>query len=97
MTYALQYDAPADVQMYRQVSAAIGDEQPKGLVAHLVLEVEGGLRHINVWDSQEDWQRYHDERVEPAVHAVLRAAGFTDMPPDPPMHELKLVDIRLGN
>lgn len=96
MAYALQYDVPADEPVYRQVRAAIGDEQPKGLVAHIVIKVEAGLRHIGVWDSPEDWQRFHDERVEPAVHAVLRAAGFTEMPPDPPVHELELIDVWRG-
>ena len=96
MSYALQYDVPADEQMYRQIRAAIGHEQPKGLVAHVVVEVEGGLRHIDVWDSQEDWRRFQDERVEPAVHSVLSAAGFTEMPPDPPVQELKLIDVWLG-
>ncbi len=96
MSYALQYDVPSNAQMYQQVKAAIGDALPKGLVAHLVVEVDGGLRHIDVWDSQEDWERFHDERVEPAVHSVLRSAGFTDMPPDPPIQELKLIDVWLG-
>jgi hypothetical protein len=66
-------------------------------VAHLVVEFDGGLRHIEVWDSQEDWQRFHDERVEPAVHKVLSAAGFTEMPPDPPIKPLKLIDVWLGS
>jgi hypothetical protein len=96
MSYALVYDVPATEEMYRQVRSAIGDEQPKGLVAHLVVHAGSGLRHIGVWDSQEDWQRFHDERVEPAVHAVLTAAGFTQMPPDPPVQELRLVDVWIG-
>jgi hypothetical protein len=97
MPYALQYDVPADEAMYRKVKAAIGDEQPKGLVAHLVVQVEGGLRHIDVWDSQEDWQRFHHDRVEPAVHAVLTRAGFTQLPQGPPVTELDLVDVWLGS
>jgi hypothetical protein len=96
MSYALLYDVPADEQMYRQVRAAIGDEQPEGLVAHLVLQTDDGLRHIGVWESQEDWQRFHDARVEPAVHTVLAAAGFTEMPSDPPVEELKLIDVWIG-
>lgn len=96
MSYALQYDVPADEGIYRQVQAAIGDDQPKGLVAQLVVQVDSGLRHISVWDSEEDWQRFHDERIEPAVHAVLSAAGFTEMPPDPPVQPLQLIDVRLG-
>ena len=96
MAYALRYDVPADERMYRQVRARIGDEQPEGLIAHLVVHAEGGLRHIGVWDSEDDWQRFHDARVAPAVHAVLSAAGFTEMPPDPPVEELQLVDIWIG-
>lgn len=96
MTHALVYDVPADEQMYRQVKAAIGDETPKGLVVHLVLKTDSGLRHIGVWESEQDWQRFHDERSGPAVHAVLKAAGFTEMPPDPPVQELNLIDLWLG-
>ncbi|MGH9185035.1 MAG: hypothetical protein ACRD0U_04335 [Acidimicrobiales bacterium] len=97
MSYALFYDVPADKEMYRHVKAAIGDEQPKRLVVHLVVQTDGGLRHIGVWESQADWQRFHDERVEPAVHAVLTAAGFTQMPPDPPVQDLDLVDVWIGS
>jgi len=93
MSYAMLYDVPADEETYRRVNAAIGDEKPKGLIVHLVLQAEGGLRHIGVWGSQQDWQRFHDERLEPAVHSVLTAAGLTEMPPDPPVQEFELVDV----
>jgi hypothetical protein len=93
MPYALRYDVPADEDMYRQVKARIGDEQPHGLIAHLVVQSDHGLCHIGVWDSPDAWRRFHDDRVEPAVHAVLTAAGFTAMPPDPPVEELNLVDV----
>jgi hypothetical protein len=96
MSYALVYDVPAAEEMYRQVKAAMGDEQPKGLVVHLVLQTDNGLRHIGVWDTEEDWQRFHDGRVEPAVHKVLAAAGVTEMPPEPPVQEFKLIDVQLG-
>jgi hypothetical protein len=96
MSYAMLYDVPADEEMYRQVNAAIGDEKPDGLVVHLVLQADTGLRHIDVWDSQQDWQRFRDDRLEPAVHAVLTAAGLTEMPPAPPVQEFKLVDVWIG-
>jgi len=53
-------------------------------------------RSVSPDDSREDWQRFHAERVEPAVHTVLTAAGFTEMPPEPPIEELKLVDVWIG-
>ena len=96
MSYALLYDVPADEETYRRVNEAIGDEKPEGLVVHLVLQAESGLRHIGVWDSRQDWQRFRDERLQPAVHAMLAAAGFTQMPPDPPVQEVKLVDVWVG-
>ena len=93
--FAFSYDVPASEDMYRAVKAAIGDEAPAGLLAQLVVRTDGGLRHIGVWSSAADWQRFHDERVEPAVHAMLRGAGFTEMPPDPPIATLDLVDVWL--
>ena len=96
LPYALSYDVPADEDMYRQVKARIGDEQPRGLIAHFIVQADRGLRHIGVWESQEDWQRFRDERVEPAVHAVVTAGGFTEMPPAPPVEELKVVDVSIG-
>jgi hypothetical protein len=96
MSYAMLYDVPADEEMYRRVNKAIGDEMPEGLVVHLVLGAESGLRHIEVWDSQQDWQRFHDERLEPAIHAVLTESGLTEMPSGPRVQEFKLVDVWIG-
>lgn len=97
MPYAFCFEVPANKDLYRQVKARIGDEQPSGLIAHLVVQADRGLRHIGVWDTQDDWQRFHDERVEPAVHAVLTAAGFTELPADPPVEELNLIDVWIGD
>jgi hypothetical protein len=97
MTYACSYEVPATEEMYREVRRLIGDDTPDGLVAHVVVRSETGLRHLEVWDSEDSWTRFHDDRVEPAVHAVLKAAGFTEMPPDPPVEQLDLVDVWLGS
>ena len=97
MPYALQYDVPADEQFYRRVAAEIGDERPEGLVAHLVVRRDGGLRHIEVWDSKTEWERFRTERVEPALDKAFAAAGFAHRPPRPPMLEMDLVDVRLGS
>jgi hypothetical protein len=82
--------------MYRKVRRLIGDDTPDGLVAHVVVRSEAGLRHLEVWDSEDSWTRFHDDRVQPAVHHVLRAAGFTEMPPEPQVEQLDLVDVWLG-
>lgn len=97
MSYAFSYQVPASEQMYCEVKGLVGDEQPKGLVVHVVVRVEGGLRHLEVWETKEDWDRFHHERIEPALNQVLSAAGSTQMPPDPPIDRLELVDVWLGS
>ena len=96
MPYAFQYDVPADKEFYRRVAAEIGDEHPKGVVAHVVVKCDGGLRHIGVWESKEDWERFRAERVTPALERVFAAVGVTHAPPPPPEQELELVDAVLG-
>ena len=96
MAYADEYQGPADEALYREVQARIGDERPQGLLAHLVLGVEGGVRHIGVWASEQHWQQFQARRVQPAVHAVLRDRGMVAMPPPPPVRELQLIDVQLS-
>jgi hypothetical protein len=96
MTYAFFYDVPGTEELYRRVKAEIGDEPPKGLVLHLVATHDGGLRHLNVWESRQDWERYRAERVGPAVGRVLAAAGIAERPPQPVEQRLELVDLWPG-
>jgi hypothetical protein len=94
MTYTLQYDVPGDAGTYERVKEAIGHETPDGLRLHLVVVPPGGgLRHIEVWDSQAQRDRFDRERVTPALHRVLRSIGMTEMPPPPDHDELVLVDL----
>jgi hypothetical protein len=94
MPYAFFYDVPGDEHIYRKVKAEIGEEQPKGLLVQVVAKRnEGGLRHFNVWESKEDWERFREERVEPAVGNVLATIGVTEAPPRPPVEEMDLIDV----
>lgn len=93
--YAFTFEAPATEEMYRQVKAAV-DEQPKGLVVHLVVKTEHGLRHTDVWQSKEDWEQFRDTQVRPAVERMLTGAGFDPLPPAPESQDLELVDVTIG-
>ena len=95
--YGFIQDVPANEEMYRQIKARLGDQPPKGLVAHVVLTRDGGLRYIDVWETQADWERFRDEQVEPAVDAVLSAVG---LPHDHSLvhtEEVTIVDAWLGD
>ena len=97
MSYAFHYDVPADEEFYRRVVGEIGDEQPKGLIVHLVVKRDDGLRHIEVWESEQDWQHYRRGRIEPALDKVFAAAGVAERPPQPREQQLDLVDVWLGS
>lgn len=97
MSYACSYEVPATIDMYREVRRLIGDKPASGMLAHLVVRSESGLRHLEVWESEAACQRFREDRVVPAVHTVLKAAGFTEMPPEPHLEELQLVDVQLGS
>lgn len=95
MSYAFFYDVPGDEHIYGRVKAEIGEEQPKGLLVQLVAKRAegGGLRHFNVWESKEDWERFREERVDPAVANVLATLGVMEAPPPPSVEEMDLIDV----
>ena len=83
-TYAFTEDVPIDAAFYERLRAGIGDELPKGLITHLVVErPEGGLRYIDVWESKQDWDRFEQERVHPVVHQMLSQIFGERLPPEP--------------
>ena len=91
--FAFYYDAPGTPEMYELVSQELGDEQPDGLVLQLVTRTEGGLRHLNVWQSRAQWESFREARVRPAVAAVLNRMRVP-VPDTPPReHDLDLVHI----
>jgi hypothetical protein len=93
MSYAFVYDVPGDEQIYQRVKSELGDETPKGLVVQIVVKREGGLRHIGVWESQDLFDRFQQERVGPAVGRVVASIGLTEPPARPPVEEMDLVDV----
>ncbi len=93
MTYAFYYDAPGNEQMYRLVSKAIGDGRPEGLIAAVVTKSDSGLRHLDVWQSRQQWLTFRDGQVRPAVAAVLTELGIPAPAEPPEEYELDLVDV----
>jgi hypothetical protein len=84
MMFAFTQDVPIDAAFYGRISAGLGDAPPEGLVVHLAVErPEGGLRYIDVWESQEHWDRFVEERLHPVVHGLLGEVFGDDLPPEP--------------
>ena len=56
MTYAFTYDVPITTEIYARIKEGLGPERPPGLIAHLTLQIEDGLRYIDVWHSKDDFE-----------------------------------------
>ncbi len=69
MIYAYVQDVAAAWENYERVAEALGNETPAGLVVHVAGPTSTGFRIIEVWDSQEAWERFRNERLRPAVKA----------------------------
>jgi hypothetical protein len=96
MSYAFIQDVPADEAIYRKVQALLPTEPPAGLVAHLVIKREVGLRYVDVWESESEWLRFRDEHVEPAVECVLASVGIRHDHSLVSSEAIEVIDVWLG-
>ncbi len=94
MTYAFTQDVPIDAPLYLRIIERLGDDPPKGLIAHVAVErPEGGLRYFDVWESEADWDRFAEERLHPVVHPLLGELFGDNFPPEPPRHQMPVVHV----
>ena len=92
MTYAFTQDVPIDARFYKRITDGVGDEPIKGLITHIAVErPEGGLRYIDVWESEEDWDRFAEERLQPVVHGLLGEIFGNQLPPEPERTVLSVI------
>lgn len=77
--------SPRDVtyDIYKQVEAKIGVENdpPEGLIVHTASEVDGQLKIVDIWESEEHADRFGQERLGPAIAEVAGQAMAG--PPEP--------------
>jgi hypothetical protein len=94
MAYAFTQDVPIDASFYERIRAALGDETPEGLVIHLAVErPEGGLRYYDVWESEEAWDRFGEDRLHPVVHGMLAEVFGDELPDEPDRHPLPVIHV----
>ena len=92
MTYAFTYDVPITTEIYARIKEGLGPERPPGLIAHLTLQIENGLRYIDVWQSKDDFEVFAESRLHPVVHPILEGMlGF--VPPEPSHTMLDVIDV----
>jgi hypothetical protein len=92
MTYAFTQDVPIDAAFYQRITDGLGDSPPAGLIAHFAVErPEGGLRYFDVWESEQDCDRFTEERLHPVVHSLLAEFFGADLPAEPERHPMRVI------
>jgi hypothetical protein len=56
----------------------LGGQLPEGGISHVAGPMAGGWRVVDVWESQEAFQRFFDERLG----AAIREAGVPPADPE---------------
>lgn len=96
MPYAFVYDVPATEAIYRDIKAALGEDPPRGLIVHLAMKRDNGLRYVDVWETEADWDRFRTEKVDPAVGAALASRGIPMDRSQVDLQPVELIDMWHG-
>jgi hypothetical protein len=92
--YAFTQDVPIDRAFYKRITDELGSDLAPGLIVHLAIErPEGGLRYLDVWESQEDCERFTEERLHPVVHTLLSEIFGDQLPPEPERAPVSVVHV----
>jgi hypothetical protein len=91
MAYAFVQDIASSWEQYERVAARLTDPPPPGLLLHLAGPTEEGFRVIDIWDSEEAFDRFRSERLGPAIAALGGPAR-----PEPTSRELHAKHLVIG-
>jgi hypothetical protein len=81
--YAYCLDLPGGTEdIATRVDEAVGSEPVVGLIAHVSGPSSAGWRIIDIWESEEDQQRFQAERLGPAVAHVMAGMPGPSVPFD---------------
>lgn len=70
MSYAFVQDVASSWDQYERVTAPLMDPAPAGLILHVAGPTDEGFRTIELWESEQAWQRFQAERLAPAIAAL---------------------------
>lgn len=94
MTYAFTQDVPIDAATYDRITSGLGPDLPPGLISHVAITLpQGGLRYVDVWESEADWDSFAEDRLHPVVHGILREVFGDDLPPEPERTALDVLHV----
>ncbi|MDQ3155514.1 MAG: hypothetical protein M3Q98_02140 [Actinomycetota bacterium] len=90
MVYAYTQDVPIDLDTYDRIIENLGPEPLDGILLHLcVRRPDGGLRYIDVWESENKCAKAFDDRIHPAVDKAFDGQRPESEPFNEPLEVLQ--------
>jgi hypothetical protein len=65
-------------QMYDAVQEKLGDEMPAGMIVHTSGNADA-FQIVDIWESREAHDRFVQDRLVPAINAVMRDMGMDEV------------------
>lgn len=80
----------ADQDFYDQASpkAMPGGKLADGCQVHIAGPIDGGWRVISVWDSEEQFQQFRDEKLIPVIREIGAEGRIAPDVTSNPVHKL---------
>jgi hypothetical protein len=73
MAVLMELDLPFGTDVIEAVSAEMGvrEAPPEGLVGHVVTDRGGSCHVVDIWEKQQQFESFRDNRLMPAMQKVL--------------------------
>jgi hypothetical protein len=85
MTQTLPDGVPVEMLDAVTKEMDVENDPPDGMINHVHYFDDGRARIVDVWDSQEDYVRFRDARLIPAMMKVAEQHGMQLQPPPEPV------------
>lgn len=100
MPFAFTQDVPITWEVYQRIrsglDAALGGRPPPGLIVHVVMETEKGLRYLDVWESREAHRSFVETTLHAVVDRALSGAGMARRA-EPETHLVSVREVWVGS
>ena len=70
--YAFVEDIAASWEHYQRFAAALEGSTPEGLILHAAGPTDEGFRIIGIWESEDAWRRFRENRLDPSAETVAQ-------------------------
>jgi hypothetical protein len=94
MAVLITLEFEASLEDYDKVNEVLGKDAPDGLIAHSGIDLGGKMKVVDIWESPDDFAKFGQERLGPAVAEVMGDGGPEPGAPEiQEIHHLEVVKL----